>query len=231
MAPFTRLTAVAAPLIRDNVDTDAIIPSREMTSVLKTGLAEGLFAGWRYAALDSRDPDPDFILNDPRFAAARILLSGSNFGCGSSREHAAWALGEYGFRAVIAQSFNPIFRANCVNNGIVPVVLDAAAIEAIAGSLGDWPADRPVTIDLEQQTVSTAQRETWSFRIDGEARAMLLGGMDAIELTLTRRAEIDAMRAADRLARPWIYLKSRDQDSENGAEDRVVANDKRIQWR
>src|SRR3546814_12297034 len=102
-----------------------------MRSVSKTGLTDGLFAGWRYDPVGSRDPNPDFILNDPRFAAAKILLSGANFGCGSSREHAAWALLEYGFRAVVASSFNPIFRSNCVHNGIVPVELGSAPIVRI----------------------------------------------------------------------------------------------------
>ena len=206
MSPFKSLTAIAAPLIRDNIDTDAIIPSREMQSVSKTGLAGGLFAGWRYRPVRSRDPSPDFILNDPRFAPAKILLSGINFGCGSSREHAAWALAEYGFRAIIAASFNPIFRANCVNNGIVPVELDRDAIAAIAASLGDRPDSRPVTVDLETCSVSTAAGRRWPFGIDAEARQMLLGGMDAVELTLTRQESIAAMRAADRSDRPWIYL-------------------------
>jgi 3-isopropylmalate/(R)-2-methylmalate dehydratase small subunit len=207
MEPFATLTAIAAPLLRDNIDTDAIIPSREMKSVTKTGLAPGLFAGWRYAGVGSREPDPAFILNDPRFASAQILLSGANFGCGSSREHAAWALAEYGFRAVIAESFNPIFRGNCVNNGIVPVQLDSEVIARIAASLGDWPADRRVTVDLEQCTVTTADGEQWPFAIDDDAREMLLNGMDAIELTLTQRTVIEQARAADRLTRPWIYLE------------------------
>ena len=206
MQPFTRLTAIAAPLIRDNVDTDAIIPSREMKSVSKTGLADGLFAGWRYRGTEGRDPDPGFILNDPRFASAKILLSGVNFGCGSSREHAAWALAEYGFRAVIASSFNPIFRSNCINNGIVPVELETQAIRQIAASLGDDPASAPVTIDLETRTVDNISDEKWSFAIDEEARQMLLHGLDAIELTLRRRDDIKAFRSCDSARRPWIYL-------------------------
>jgi len=197
MTPFTTLTADAAPLLRDNVDTDAIIPSREMTSVGKSGLADGLFAGWRYTALGSRDPNPAFILNDPAYANARILLSGANFGCGSSREHAAWALAEYGFRAVIAPSFNPIFRGNCVRNGIVPIELDA---RVIAGEPG------PLTIDLRAQTVRAASGACWRFEIDGEAKAMLVGGLDAIDLTWLRRDEIEAFRSADRARRPWVYL-------------------------
>uniref|UniRef100_UPI0035CC8E9F 3-isopropylmalate dehydratase small subunit n=1 Tax=uncultured Sphingomonas sp. TaxID=158754 RepID=UPI0035CC8E9F len=197
MERFDTLSSVAVPLLRDNVDTDAIIPSREMTSVAKTGLADGLFAGWRYRTLGGRDPDPAFVLNDPAFAGATILLGGANFGCGSSREHAAWALAEYGFRAIIAASFNPIFRGNCVRNGIVPIALDAAAMAA---------APQPLTIDLAAQTVTDAAGTAHGFAIDAEAKAMLLGGLDAIDLTLRDRPAIDAFRTADRLLRPWIYL-------------------------
>lgn len=200
MTPFTTLTAVAAPLIRDNIDTDAIIPSREMKSTGKSGLAEGLFAPWRYLTPGGRDPDPAFILNQPAFAGARMLLGGSNFGCGSSREHAVWALAEYGIRAVIAPSFAPIFAGNCIRNGIVPVVLSATVVEEIAADGG------PVTVDLEQRHVSLADGRSWSFAIEAEARAMLLEGLDAIDLTFKNRAEIAAFQAADRKARPWIYL-------------------------
>ena len=196
MIPFTTLTAIAAPLIRDNIDTDAIIPSREMKSVGKTGLADGLFAGWRYRTIGSRDPDSAFILNDPRYANAQILLAGANMGCGSSREHAAWALAEFGFRAIVASSFNPIFRGNCVRNGIVPVEIDAAAIDA----------DGPITIDLLEQTLITGSGRTIAFAIDAEAKAMLIGGLDAIDLTLIRADEIAAFRLQDRAKRSWAYL-------------------------
>lgn len=197
MTPFTTLTSRAVPLIRDNVDTDAIIPSREMKSVSKAGLADGLFAGWRYLATGGREPDPAFVLNDPAFAGAQILLGGANFGCGSSREHAAWALAEYGFRAVIAVSFNPIFRGNCVRNGIVPVAIDPLPFAAESA---------PITIDLPAQRVTTSTGAGWSFEIEDEAKTMLVGGLDAIDLTLTRRDEIAAFRATDRLRRPWAYL-------------------------
>src|SRR3546814_17561512 len=126
-----------------------------MRSVSKTGLTDGLFAGWRYDPVGSRDPNPDFILNDPRFAAAKILLSGANFGCGSSREHAAWALLAYGFRAVVASSFNPIFRSNCVNNGIVPVELGSAATVRILGHFSDSPTQRPVSGYLPSRPLAT----------------------------------------------------------------------------
>ncbi|RZF66046.1 3-isopropylmalate dehydratase small subunit [Sphingomonas populi] len=195
MTPFDQVTSLAVPLIRDNVDTDAIIPSREMTSVSKHGLADGLFAGWRYSDAKARVPNPDFVLNQPRLAGASILLGGANFGCGSSREHAAWALAEYGFRVVIAPSFNPIFRANCVRNGIVPVELDPTPIAAEAGA---------ITVDLPSQTVTGASGH-WPFAIDAEAKAMLIGGLDEIGLTLQRRDEIAAFRAADAARRPWAY--------------------------
>lgn len=198
--PVPRVSGVAAPLLRANVDTDAIIPSREIKGVGKTGLAEGLFAGWRYLQPGSREPDPDFVLNDPAFAAAPILLAGENFGCGSSREHAVWALHEYGVRAVIAPSFAPIFRGNCVTNGIIPVVLDAAAILALAAT------GSPVTIDLLARTVTSGD-VTAPFAIDAEASAMLAQGLDAIDLTLQHVDAISAFHTADRTARPWIYLE------------------------
>jgi 3-isopropylmalate/(R)-2-methylmalate dehydratase small subunit len=200
MTPFTTVTAVAAPLLLNNIDTDAIIPSREMKSTGKTGLAEGLFAPWRYLTPGTRDLNPEFVLNQPRFADAQILLGGSNFGCGSSREHAVWALAEYGIRAVIAPSFAPIFAGNCTRNGIVPVVLDEAAITGIAASAG------PVTIDLAAQSVSIPEGSCWSFAIGAEAKAMLYEGLDAIDLTFKHRPEIAAFQDADKAARPWIYL-------------------------
>ena len=203
--PFRVLSAVAAPLVRDNVDTDAIIPSREMKSVSKTGLAAGLFAGWRYTAIGGREPEPNFVLNQPAFAAAQILLGGANFGCGSSREHAAWALAEYGFRAVIAPGFNPIFRGNCVRNGIVPVELPEEAVRAIAALVEASDGRESVTVDLENTCVTVAG-QAWPFHIEDEAHRMLLLGIDAIDLTLERGAEIADFRARDRGLRPWAYL-------------------------
>ncbi|WP_417613863.1 3-isopropylmalate dehydratase small subunit [Parasphingorhabdus sp.] len=198
--PFTTLTSLPMPLIRDNIDTDQIIPSREMKSTGRTGLADGLFAGWRYTEIGGRDPDSDFILNDPFFLDSRIILSGKNFGSGSSREHAVWALAEYGFRAVIAASFAPIFAGNCVRNGILPVVLDSEAIGAIE------QAGLPVTIDLPEQKVSIEQGPNWTFAIDEEAKAMLLDGLDAIDLSLKMADDIAAWQKADQTIRPWIYL-------------------------
>lgn len=195
------VTGVAAPLIRANVDTDQIIPSREMKSVGKTGLADGLFAGWRYLSSSTREPDPDFVLNDPRYRHAPILLAGPNFGCGSSREHAVWALHEYGVRAVIAPSFAPIFRGNCTRNGIVPVVLDEEAIEVLAA------CDGPVTVDLIAQQVRCGM-SAFMFDIDPPAKAMLAEGLDAIDLTLKHRDAISAFQERDRASRPWVYLEN-----------------------
>ncbi|ATW02816.1 3-isopropylmalate dehydratase small subunit [Sphingorhabdus sp. YGSMI21] len=197
---FEILTSLPMPLIRDNIDTDQIIPSREMKSTGKTGLSDGLFAGWRYTEIGGREPDTDFVMNDPVYADSQIILGGTNFGSGSSREHAVWALSEYGFRAVIAQSFAPIFAGNCVRNGILPAILDAAAITTIERS------GAAVTVDLRAQTIATADGQIWSFPIEAEAKAMLLEGLDAIDLSLKMADEITAWQQADRAMRPWIYL-------------------------
>jgi 3-isopropylmalate/(R)-2-methylmalate dehydratase small subunit len=205
MKPFTILTAVAAPLLRENVDTDAIIPSREIKSVSKLGLADGLFAGWRYTEIGARDPDPAFMLNQPAYERAAILLGGGNFGCGSSREHAAWALAEYGFRAIVAPSFNPIFRGNCVRNGIVPVELPQPVIAAIAAEVEQAPQDRRITIDLPAQTLRSPDGFVHAFAIEDEAKEMLVHALDGIDLTLRRREQIESFRTQDRLHRPWAY--------------------------
>jgi 3-isopropylmalate/(R)-2-methylmalate dehydratase small subunit len=205
MEPVRVLTAVAAPMVRANIDTDIIIPSREMKSVSKTGLSAGLFAGWRYLAIGSREPNPQFVLNQPAFANARIILGGENFGCGSSREHAVWALHEYGIRAVIAPSFSPIFFGNCVRNGIVPVVMPARSIEQLAAWVTADAQGNQLTVDLEHREVRGSGLRH-AFEIAAEAREMLLEGLDAIDLTLKNRADIDAFHRLDRQMRPWIYL-------------------------
>ncbi|WP_430443793.1 3-isopropylmalate dehydratase small subunit [Sphingorhabdus contaminans] len=194
MKPITSIRSIAAPLIIDNIDTDIIIPSREMKSTGKSGLADGLFAPWRYSHADSRTPDPDFILNQPEFVETRILLAGANFGCGSSREHAVWALKEWGIDCVIAESFAPIFYNNCIRNGLLPVGLEKAAIEAMCG--------QDITVDLEAQSANG-----YHFEIGSEAKMMLLEGLDAIDLTLKHRDSIATWLADDRVARPWVYLE------------------------
>lgn len=206
MEKFTRLTAIAAPLLRINIDTDAIIPSREMKRVSKDGLSEGLFAGWRYLSPGSRAENPEFILNREPYRRARILLSGVNFGCGSSREHAVWALHEWGIRAVIAPSFGSIFQGNCVRNGIVPVVLENTTVESLAREVEGDPERNRVTVDLQQLVVIAPGGSRHSFSLPDADREMLLEGLDSIAVTLKRDADILAFRDADRLRRPWIYL-------------------------
>ncbi len=206
MQPFTVLTAIAMPLIRANVDTDAIIPSREMKKVSKTGLSDGLFAGWRYQEVGGRDPNPDFVMNRAPYDKSEIILGGVNFGCGSSREHAVWALAEYGFRAILAPSFAPIFQANCITNGILPVELAADIIARIAQDLEQDPQQRQLVIDLPQQTVTSPDGSIYGFEIGGEAKEMLLEGLDPIDLTLKLRDRIQAVRVAGQNRRPWEYL-------------------------
>ena len=187
--PFNIHIGIAAPLIRDNIDTDQIIPSREMKSVSKTGLSDGMFAGERY--ISGREPNPDFVLNKTEYLDATILLTGQNFGCGSSREHAVWALKEYGFRAIIAQSFGEIFYNNCVRNGILPIVLAAELITKLP---------REVTIDLPAQTVAE-----FKFDMPEGDKKMLIDGLDMIAQTLEHEADISAFLDSDKVKRPWIY--------------------------
>ena len=195
-----------APLDRANVDTDAIIPKQFLKSIKRSGFGQNLFDEWRYLdhgepGMDptQRKPNPDFVLNLPRYRGAQILLARSNFGCGSSREHAVWALKEYGFRAIIASSFNPIFRGNCVRNGIIPIELDSHAVVA---------AQQPLSVDLPAQTVRAASGEVWHFELDDESKSMLALGLDAIDLTLLRQRDIEEFRAQDSKKRPWAYLEA-----------------------
>lgn len=204
--PVKRFTAVAAPLLHDNVDTDQIIPSREMRSTGKTGLADGLFAGWRYAASGGRVLNPDFVLNQADYADTRIILAGANFGSGSSREHAVWALAEYGIRAIVAAGFAPIFQANCIRNGIVPVALNPPEIRDIAAYVALDPRANLVTVDVPAGAVTLSDGRAWAFPLADEARAMLTEGLDGIDLTLKHGQEIAAWQAADRATRPWVYL-------------------------
>lgn len=205
MTKFIRLDGVAVPLMRANVDTDAIIPSREMKRVSKTGLADGLFANWRYSDVAAREEDPAFVLNRPAYRGAAILLTGSNFGCGSSREHAVWALYEYGVRCIVAPSFGAIFQGNCVRNGILPVILAEDQVQALAARAEASPGAR-LSIDLEAQTLTSPGATALSFGIAESDREMLLEGLDMIGVTLKRQAQIDAFETSYRLARPWRRL-------------------------
>ncbi len=204
--PFTVHTGVAAPMLQANIDTDAIIPSREMKLVSKQGLGEGLFAAWRYKLPGSREINPDFILNTPPYENTTILLGGPNFGCGSSREHAVWALAEYGIRAIIAPGFGSIFYNNCIGNGLLPVVLSEATIRRLAQAIEASPQQQQLRVDLQQQQVCTPQGDCFAFTIEKDARDMLLNGLDRIGATLQYQTQIDAFEKEDRKRRSWAYL-------------------------
>ncbi len=204
MEPFVRWEGVAAPLLRPNIDTDAIIPSREMKRVSKAGLGEGLFADERYSDAAARQLDPDFVLNQPDYTGCSILLAGPNFGCGSSREHAVWALREFGIRAIVAPSFGAIFANNCVRNGLLPVTLPEQEVEDIADWVLEAPAHNRVIIDLKEQRID-AGSQRFGFAMEAGARHMLLNGLDAIALTLSRWEAIESFDRARRKSRPWLY--------------------------
>ncbi|RME63569.1 MAG: 3-isopropylmalate dehydratase small subunit, partial [Alphaproteobacteria bacterium] len=197
MEPFRKLEAVAAPLLRINIDTDAIAPSRELKAVSKTGMGAGLFANWRYLDPKTRTPNPDFILNRPAYRNTQILLAGANFGCGSSREYAVWALKEYGIRAIIAPSFGSIFYNNCIRNGLLPIRLDEKRIRQLAEQVAADPQANRIAIDLESCTLRGPDGETDRFAIADQDHRMLLDGLDPIGLTLTRQDEIAAFEGRD----------------------------------
>ncbi len=207
---FVQHQGIAAPLadagvLYGNVNTDAIIPSREMRQVSKTSLAEGLFANWRYQSPDSRHPNAAFVLNQTPFSQATILLAGENFGCGSSREQAVWALAEFGFRAIIAASFGAIFHRNCLANGLLPVSLPLPSVERIAEWVLKNPTKNCPFIDLQRQELLAAD-ERIAFDTPAAARERLLEGLDHIELTLKQRQEIDAFEAKHFERQPWLVL-------------------------
>jgi len=206
MEKFTVLEGIAAPLMRINIDTDVIIPSREMKRVSKEGLSDGMFANWRYTEPGGREENPDFILNQEPFRQAQLLLSGDNFGCGSSREHAVWALAEWGIRCIITPGFGNIFYGNCVRNGILPVVLGNDTVEDLARQVEADPANNKIKVDLNTCTVTAPDGTTNCFDIAPADREMLLEGLDGIAVTIRRDDEILAFQGRDRLTRPWVYL-------------------------
>ena len=187
MLPFRVHTGVAAPLDHPNVDTDQIIPKQFLKRVERTGFGQFLFYDWRFSPDGS--PDPSFVLNEPRYADATVLLAGRNFGCGSSREHAPWALLDYGFRAVVASSFADIFKNNCTKNGVLPVTLTDEQVAELVRRAREVEGYR-LTVDLERCEVRDGQGFTASFEIDGFRRQCLLEGLDDVGLTLRHESQI-----------------------------------------
>jgi 3-isopropylmalate/(R)-2-methylmalate dehydratase small subunit len=202
MQPFTTLTGLVAPLDRVNVDTDQIIPKQYLKTIKRTGLREGLFYDWRNR--NDGTPDPEFFLNQPRYRDAAILLARDNFGCGSSREHAPWALLDQGFRCLIAPSFADIFFNNCFQNGILPVVLKAEEVHALFHAVAATDAYR-LTVDLATQTVTTPKGTQYHFDIDPFRKDCLLKGLDSIGLSLQHKAAVQAYEARRKAEAPWLF--------------------------
>jgi 3-isopropylmalate/(R)-2-methylmalate dehydratase small subunit len=211
MQTFTTHTGLVAPMDRENVDTDAIIPKQFLKSIKKTGFGPNLFDEWRY--LDKgepgqdpakRKPNPDFVLNQPRYQGASILLARKNFGCGSSREHAPWAIDQYGFRAVIAPSFADIFFNNCFKNGLLPIVLPEAAVSKLFDEVQAFPGYR-LTVDLERQLVMRENGgDAIAFDVQPFRKYCLLNGFDDIGLTLRHKDKIKAYEAQRLATKPWL---------------------------
>ncbi len=203
MEPFVEHIGMVAPLDRVNVNTDEITPARFLKTIRRTGFADILFANWRYN--DDGTPNPDFVLNQPRYQGTSVLLAGDNFGCGSSREHAPWAIREYGFRCIIAPSFADIFYNNCFSNGILPVTLDQSAINELFSEVESHKGYR-LAVDLGSQTISTLDGRTFHFDIDPFKRLMLLQGLDNIGWTLSHDDEITAYEERRRKEAPWLFV-------------------------
>ncbi|MCU7852710.1 MAG: 3-isopropylmalate dehydratase small subunit [Candidatus Thiodiazotropha sp. (ex Monitilora ramsayi)] len=211
MEKFETFTGIVCPLDRSNVDTDAIIPKQFLKSIKRSGFGPNLFDEWRY--LDQGEPgmdnsrrplNPDFVLNDPRYQGAKILLTRKNFGCGSSREHAPWALEDYGLRVIIAPSFADIFFNNCFKNGILPIVLNEETVEKLFSISGNQQA-LTLTVDLQGQHLSLADGETIPFEVDPFRKHCLLNGLDDIGLTLEHVGDIKAYEARRRSEAPWFF--------------------------
>ncbi len=211
MKRFEKLTGLVVPLDRANVDTDAIIPKQYLKSIQRSGFGPTLFDDWRY--LDPGEPgmdhskrriNPDFVLNQPRYRGAQVLLARDNFGCGSSREHAPWALDDYGFRAIIAPSYADIFFNNSFKNGLLPIVLDRATVDRLFKECEATPG-YTLTIDLATQTVTTPGGEQFRFDVDAFRKHCLLNGLDDIGLTLQHVAEIKAYEERRKKEAPWLF--------------------------
>lgn len=212
MQKFTVLDGLVVPLDRANVDTDAIIPKQFLKSIKRSGFGPNLFDEWRY--LDHGEPgrdntmrplNLDFVLNQPRYQGAQILLARENFGCGSSREHAPWALEDYGFRAIIAPSFADIFFNNCFKNGLLPIRLDADKVDALFKAVETTPGYR-LKVDLEQQSIIAPDGTEYKFEVESFRKHCLLNGLDDIGLTLQHVDEIKSYEAKHRAAQPWLFV-------------------------
>ena len=212
MQKFTRLEGLVAPMDRANVDTDAIIPKQFLKSIKRSGFGVNLFDAWRYLdhgepGMDTakRKPNPDFVLNQPRYKGASILVARKNFGCGSSREHAPWALDDYGFRALIASSYADIFYNNCFKNGLLPIVLPETQVDRIFHDVAAFPGLRLV-VDLGAQTVGYPDgSQVFGFEVDAFRKHCLLNGLDEIGLTLQHAVEIKTFEAKRRIEQPWLF--------------------------
>ena len=205
---FQTLSAIAAPIMRENVDTDVVIRiERLVGNNVRGALGRWAFGSLRY--LSDGSENPDFVLNREPYRQAQILVTGPNFGCGSSREGAVWAIKEMGIRAIIGSSFGDIFHANCFQNGVLPIVIDKAEVEQIVSEIEATQGSGRIGIDLEAETISTPSGRKIAFKIDPRRRAALLEGLDEIDLTLKRDADIRAFQAADRAKRPWIYMQGK----------------------
>lgn len=211
MRAFTSLEGLIVPLDRANVDTDAIIPKQFLKSIQRSGFGPNLFDEWRY--LDHGEPgqdcsmrplNPEFVLNQPRYQGAQILLARENFGCGSSREHAPWALEDFGIRAIVAPSFADIFYNNCFKNGLLPIVLDAAIVDRLFVDAQMQPGYR-LKIDLPEQIVSTPAGDEFAFAVDEHRKYCLMEGLDDIDLTLQHVDRIEAYEVERKKSAPWLF--------------------------
>ena len=212
MTPFTTHAGLVAPLDRANVDTDQIIPKQFLKSISRTGFGDNLFDAWRYLdegamgqTPNERQINHDFILNKPQYQTASVLLARENFGCGSSREHAVWALAEYGFRCVIAPSFADIFFNNCFKNGLLPIVLDEETVGGLFQRIQAGEALQ-LSIDLDAQRIEDGE-SSWQFEINEQRKHSLLNGLDDIGLTLAQADEIRAFEVGYKNRRPWTFLR------------------------
>lgn len=211
MDTFTVHKGLVAPMDRDNVDTDAIIPKQFLKSIKRTGFGPNLFDEWRYldqpgqpgVPESQRKPNPDFVLNQPRYKGASVLLARKNFGCGSSREHAPWAIEQYGFRAIIAPSFADIFFNNCFKNGLLPIQLPEAVVDQLFNDVAAFPGYE-LTVDLERQVIVKPQGDEIPFEVNAFRKYCLINGFDDIGLTLRHKDKIQAFEAQRLASKPWL---------------------------